>query len=554
MTPRKALARHVSIRIRHTFSRLLSTPTLLLSRARDLEQLPKKGSFIAIASPSPLVQRMIDDPDYFNELSLIIAHDLHALDPAYELLLARLKWKHPHVRIVGSSSSLLDATDLASFLDIPARTTLAFSPSTRSSALATSFQPSSTPHSIALLRSMIKPAYSAMRLATGSTLCFVPSRSQCRATAKDLVTQTAADLEESFVVGSRETIGLYADSISDPDLAEALSHGIAVFHEGLKPEEQRLALDLFGSGAVRILIASREACWTLPVRASLIIVMSAQYAIVQQDNERAIKGYPLPELLQMQSLAVAPSPEIAAECLILCQTEQADLYSRFLTQGLPLESELAFDPAGLLSSMVYADLVAGRLHTRQDVVDSLSWTLFSRRLESNPCYYTRAVQAVGPVVLDNGETDIDDQLSRLGDRLLATLEARCCVVFSGQEKVVLTSLGQLGLTLDDIARLQDANLDKLVELSADGQLPPQHRLGDEAASTTALDSFHLRLPRAVRDTIGVIAEGGDFGQFRRRILLAAFAAGRIPRGDGGLDVEQVELVRRILSVTGVLQE
>lgn len=544
LTPRKALARHVSVRLRKTFSRVLNTPTLLLSRDQDIDAIPADASsFIAVSSPLPLLQHLIDDPELFGTLDLIVAHDLHALDPAYELLLSRLRWTHPQTRVVGSSSALLDATDLVSWLGATPRSSYAFSPATRSSSLTTSFQSFSTPHSASLLRSMIKPAYAAMRLASGSTICFVPSRAQCRAAANDLVTQTAADLEQSFVVGSLETVEVYARSISDPDLAEALTHGIAVFHEGLRPDEQRLALDLFNSGAVRILIASREACWTLPVRASLVIVMSAQYAVVQEDGERQIKDYALPELLQMQTLAIPPASDASAECLILCQAEQADLYGRFLLQGLPLESELPFDP--LLASTLFVDLAMERIKTRQDVVDSFSWTYFARRLESNPSYYYTQT---------HGEINVDDQLSRLADRVLQELEARCCLVFQGEHGFALTLLGQLfddrGVQLADVARLQSADLARLVLLTESSAPSRPRKDADIEAGVVALKSFHQRLPRAVRDVIGA-EEGVLEADFRRRVLLGAFRAGKIPRGAGQLEAEQAVLLKRLLDTSGV---
>lgn len=544
LTPRKALARHVSVRLRKTFSRVLNTPTLLLSRDQDIDAIPADASsFIAVSSPLPLLQHLIDDPELFGTLDLIVAHDLHALDPAYELLLSRLRWTHPQTRVVGSSSALLDATDLVSWLGATPRSSYAFSPATRSSSLTTSFQSFSTPHSASLLRSMIKPAYAAMRLASGSTICFVPSRAQCRAAANDLVTQTAADLEQSFVVGSLETVEVYARSISDPDLAEALTHGIAVFHEGLRPDEQRLALDLFNSGAVRILIASREACWTLPVRASLVVVMSAQYAVVQEDGERQIKDYALPELLQMQTLAIPPASDASAECLILCQAEQADLYGRFLLQGLPLESELPFDP--LLASTLFVDLAMKRIKTRQDVVDSFSWTYFARRLESNPSYYHTQT---------HGEINVDDQLSRLADRVLQELEARCCLVFQGEHDFALTLLGQLfddrGVQLADVARLQSADLDRLVLLTESSAPSRPRKDADIEAGVVALKSFHQRLPRAVRDVIGA-EEGVLEADFRRRVLLGAFRAGKTPRGAGQLEAEQAVLLKRLLDTSGV---
>ncbi|GAA5949316.1 hypothetical protein JCM21900_005602 [Sporobolomyces salmonicolor] len=582
LTPRKALARQVALRLRHAFTRIANIPITLITRKDDLDTLPSSGPTILVASPSSLVRRFQSQPSLLGTLDLILAHDLHALDPLYELLLSRLKWTHPATRIVGSSSSLADSGALASWLDIPEHAAYPFSASTRASALSTTFQAFSTPHSFSLLRLMVKPAYDAMRTATGSSIAFVPSRSQCRVTAKDLVTHSASDLEESFVAeGALETVTAYSKSISDPDLAEALTHGIAVFHEGLRPAEQRLALELFGSGMVRVLIASREASWTLPVRASLVVVMSAQFAVVRSsDNEREIQDYPMPELLQMQSLAVPPSQDSSADFLVLCQRGQDELYSKFLQQGVALESQLPFD--SLLPSTVFTDLAAGRIATRQDVVDLLSWTYASRRLEYNPSYYASAAQHH-----PSSSSPCDDQLSRLADSVLGTLEARCCILFSGRTDFVLSPLGKYfasrKVDVDEIERLQGLELDRLASairprtqkleepaidaaakpVVAAADAPPagspserdegkaKEKAKDEerpkAAADSPLQAFYQRLPRAVKNDVGERGDRPDDGdEWERRVLLAAFKAGRTPRGKGGLEEKQRSLVEKVV--------
>lgn len=400
---------------------------------------------------------------------------------------------------------------------------------------------------------MVRPAYAAMRTASGSSLVFVPSRAQCKATAKDLVRQTASDLDESFVDGSLEMIETYAQGFEDPDLAEALTHGIAVFHEGLRPEEQRLALELFHTGAVRVLIASREACWTLSISASLVIVLSAQFAVLRpspssssitatSSNDREIQSYPLPELIQMQALAIPPRSDSSAEFLVLCQQEQAELYGRFLNQGLAVESQLAFDP--LLEQTVFGELASARgrrVKNRQDVVDLLSWTFASRRLEDNPSYYASALSS-----------DSDPSpLSRLADRLLVSLESRCLLLFSGPTDFGLSLLGkwigEKGIRVEEVQRMQGVELATLVAKSAPregGKSGSAAEKGKDEGEDP-LASFHSRLPRAVRDSIGSQASLTD-DVYRRRILLGAFATGRIPRGKGKLEEEQLSLVRRLV--------
>ncbi|GAA5908844.1 uncharacterized protein JCM6883_004186 [Sporobolomyces salmoneus] len=576
LTPRKALARQVALRLRHVFTRIAKIPVSTLTRSDDLETLPTSGPCIVVASPSPLVKKIVVQPNLLENLALILAHDLHALDSQYELLISRLRWQHPSTRIVGSSSSLSDARAVSSWLDVPEQASYSFSPATRTSSLSTTFQPFSTPHSFSLLRAMVKPAYDAMRTASGSTIAFVPSRSQCRVTAKDLVTHSASDLEESFVSdGSLETVEAYSSSLKDPDLREALTHGIAVFHEGLRPDEQRLALELFGSGLVRVLIASREACWTLPVRASLVVVMSAQYAALQSSTgepERTIQDYPMPELLQMQSLAMPPSQETSADFLVLCQKDQSELYSKYLQQGVSLESDLPFDP--LLSSTVLADLLADRISTRQDIVDLLSWSFLARRLEHNPSYY-----ALSHTSSLHDNPSLSSQLSRLADMTLSILESRCCVTIDRND-FSLSKLGKWfterlggGGAVDEIEGLQSIDLEELfkavVPKRKKKELPvpekeeekPEPTPGEAASKKeeekkqvpkkkskqpeTPLSSFLQRLPRTIKTEVGDRPDDFEDADWEIRILLAAFRAGRTPR-DESLEKKQLSVVEKIV--------
>ncbi|GAA5829196.1 hypothetical protein JCM11251_004156 [Rhodosporidiobolus azoricus] len=586
ITPRKALARQVHIRLQNTFTRHTKVPTILVHKVEDLDALASSSSAcIATAYPGPLNRRLRRQSKLCNQPDLVIAHDLHALDAPYELALSRLRWAHPATRIVGSSASLADAGSLAAWLDVPDHATYSFSPGTRTSALTNNIQPFSAPHSYGLLRQMVKPAYDAMRTTSGLSIAFVPSRSQCRITAKDLVTHSASDLEESFVAeGSLDMVTAYAEQLSDPDLAEALTHGIAVFHEGLKPAEQRLALELFGSGIVRVLIASREACWTLPVRASLVIVMSAQFVALKPhpaggEAERDIVDYAMPDLLQMQALAVPPSPEqSSAEFLVLCQKDQGDLYTKYLQQGVVLESSLPLDP--LLPAFVFDELSSGRLVTRQEIVDFLAWTFTSSRFDTNPSYYLS-----DSAYYISSATSHSSIVSRLADSLIDYLEARCAVLPSGDSEFPLSRLGRFfrdrNVGLEEVDRLQCIEVDELV-LAALGREKEKKPVKEDKAATqvndvepnaaeapskkvkaasadkkevkedpvpqnTVLQAFYQRLPRTIKNDVGERGELSD-ERWEAKVLLAAFRAGRVPRSaeQAALQEQQLSLVEKVV--------
>ena len=60
-------------------------------------------------------------------------------------------------------------------------------------------------------------------------------------------------------------------------LVETLSNGVAYLHEGLSEMEKKIVQQLFTSGAVQVLVASRNLCWGMSVSSHLLVVMDTQY-------------------------------------------------------------------------------------------------------------------------------------------------------------------------------------------------------------------------------------------------------------------------------------
>ena len=60
-------------------------------------------------------------------------------------------------------------------------------------------------------------------------------------------------------------------------LVETLSNGVAYLHEGLSEVERKIVEQLFSSGAIQILVVSRNLCWGLTVSAHLVVVMDTQF-------------------------------------------------------------------------------------------------------------------------------------------------------------------------------------------------------------------------------------------------------------------------------------
>ncbi|OJA16987.1 hypothetical protein AZE42_00549 [Rhizopogon vesiculosus] len=324
--------------------------------------------------------------------SLVVCDNLEQLDASYELSISLLRHttqNHP-TRYIGMSSSLNDPTDFASWLGVDTMALHSFRPTDRDQSLTITYQTFTIPHSAALFKSMSKPAYAAIRSVPSgeSALIFVPSRSHCRTVAQELITQCALDMESErgFLSQSVSPLRLedYLARLQDQTLVDFVTRGVGFFHSGLSRTDRNLVLELFAEGVVRVLLAPRDACWTLPVRAAAVVVMGTQYIHLERDGSGPqLRDYSLVDVVQMQSRAVRH--DAPGHFFLFCQAEARDTFTKFLTDGLPLESELL--DSSMFENWYKARRRDGSIRNKQDAVQALSFTLLARRLVSNPVYY-----------------------------------------------------------------------------------------------------------------------------------------------------------------------
>ncbi|KAH7924026.1 Sec63-domain-containing protein [Leucogyrophana mollusca] len=342
--------------------------------------------------------------------NLVVCENLEQLDSTYEMAVALLRHatQHSLTRYIGLSSSLNDPTDLAGWLEVDPLALHSFRPSERDQSLTISTQTFTIPHSAALFKSMAKPAFAAIQSAPFNepALVFVPSRGQCRAVARDLITQCALDMEteRGFLSDgvSSHYVEDFCSRLQDTTLVDFVSRGVGLFHTGISKADRNLILELYAEGIVRVLVVPRDACWTVPVRAAVVAVMSTQYVHVEgEDAERQLRDYGLVELVQMQGRAVRHSAP--GHFFLFCQAESLDTFTKFLNDGLPLESQLLESQE--LESWYRDRRKDGTLPNKQAGMEALSFTFLARRIASNPTYY------------DISSGSQDEALWRIIDRL-----------------------------------------------------------------------------------------------------------------------------------------
>ncbi|CAB5191376.1 unnamed protein product [Rhizophagus irregularis] len=178
----------------------------------------------------------------------------------------------------------------------------------------------SIPHFASLMMAMAKPTYVAITNYSSDrpAIVFVPSRKQCRLTAVDLLTFCAAD------------------GTTDP-LAETLQHGVGFYHEALSKQDKRIVEELFESGAIQVVVASRDTCWGINLSCHMVIVMGTQFF---EGKEHRYADYPITDVLQMMGRACRPQHDDTGRCVLMCQAIKKDFYKKFLYEALPVESHL----------------------------------------------------------------------------------------------------------------------------------------------------------------------------------------------------------------------
>lgn len=351
-----------------------------------------------------------DPTSSLSGLDLVVCENLEQLDSTYELGVSLLRHATQScpTRFVGFSASLNDPSDLADWLNIDPSGLHGFRPRDRDQSLTFSMQTFTIPQSAAMFKAMAKPTHAAIQMAPpgSSALVFVPSRGQCLSVALDLLTQCAlsTETERGYLPGNtpREYLEDHLVRFQDTTLLDFISKGVGFFHEGINKSDRNLMLDLYAEGIIRVLIVPRDSCWTVPVRATVVVVMGTQYVHVEgEDADRQLRDYGLIELVRMQGRAVRHTG--SGHFHLFCQAEAKDTIARFLHDGLPLESQL-LETSDFATWFDLQKRNLGSLQEQQ-IVDALSFTFLARRLVSNPVYY------------DCTSTLRAENLSRVVDRL-----------------------------------------------------------------------------------------------------------------------------------------
>ncbi|KAM0788324.1 hypothetical protein ACM66B_001467 [Microbotryomycetes sp. NB124-2] len=508
----------------------------------DIRLLEKADVVVCTPEQWDLISRRWKQRKNVQTIGLLIADEVQLvggeIGPTYEVVISRTRYVAAQTdnktRIVAFGVSLANARDVGEWMGATAQTIFNFSPGARPLPMEVHIQSFNVPHFPSLMIQMAKPAYLAIAeyAQERPVICFVPSRKQCRATADDILVYCLADQEESrFLNIEASELAPHLEHIQDVGLKATLEHGVGFYHEALSKQDKRIVEHLYSSGAIQVVVASKDVAWSMPLTAYMVIIMGVQ---VFEGKEHRYVDYPFTDVLQMMGRACRPEHDASSRCVLMCQQTRKDFFKKFLNEGLPIESHLHL----ALHDHFNAEIVTKTIENKQDAVDWLTWTWMYRRLVANPNYYN---------MQGTTHRHLSDHLSELVESTLNDLRNSKAITIEDEMDVSALNLGMIAayyninyVTVDifSMSLTEKTKLKGLLEIVSSAaefeNIPIRHR-----------EDIFLR---KVYDRVPVKLANVDFESphFKTNVLLQAhFARLSLP---ADLAADQVLILSRVLNL------
>ena len=394
----------------------------------DIALLKKSDVIITTPEKWDGITRGWAQRSYVKMVGLLIIDEIHLLGvdrgPVLEVIVSRMRYISAQtarpVRIVGLSTALANARDLADWLGIQDVGMYNFRPSVRPIPMSIYIQGFPGRHYCPRMATMNKPAYASIleHSPAKPVLIFVSSRRQTRLTALDLIACCASDDNpKQFLHMPEEEIGTISQTLRDCALRDTIVFGVGIHHAGLDTHDRNTVEELFCTGKIQILVCTSTLAWGVNFPAHLVIVKGTEYF------DGKLKGYvdfPVTDVLQMMGRAGRPQFDDTGVACIFVHEPKKNFYRKFLHEPFPVESSLD----KFIHNHINAEVACGRVASLLDSVDYISWTYYFRRLLRNPSYYG----------LDSTESSaVQEHLLSLLRSTLRDLEAAGCVVLDGND-------------------------------------------------------------------------------------------------------------------------
>lgn len=437
--PLKSLVREKLLEWKDKFENRLHHRVIELTgdSAPELGQVQKADIIVTTPEKWDGVSRQWEQREYVQKVGVIIIDEIHLLGadrgPIIEVLVSRLRFiaqkQNRHIRVIGLSTALANATDLGDWLGIKGVGLYNFSHSVRPVQLQVHISGYPGPHYCPRMATMNKPAYTAIRQYSPHkpVLVFVSSRRQTRLTAFGLINYAAFDDPFQWLHMNSEEMKVIVDSVKDENLKETLPFGVGIHHAGLCAKDRMIVEKLFSQEKIQILCTTSTLAWGVNLPAYLVIVKGTEF---YDGKTCRWVDYPITDVLQMMGRAGRPQFDTEGVACVMVHDIKKNYYKKFLYEPFPVESSLHKN----LHDHINAEIAAGNLKNIQDILDYISWTFFYRRLMNNPSYYG---------LFGDKVEDFQQYLLTLISNVLVDLEQSKCIELKDNQIVKPLRLGEI---------------------------------------------------------------------------------------------------------------
>ncbi|OZC07839.1 Sec63 domain protein [Onchocerca flexuosa] len=414
----------------------IRTVELTGDHSPDIRSLSSANIVITTPEKWDGITRSWEIRQYVKDVALVVVDEIHLLGvergAVLEAIITRLKLmaakqeSHNSVRVVGLSTALANAGDVAEWLDVADTGLFNFRPNVRPVPIEVHIAGFPGRHYCPRMALMNRPAFKAIKSYSPykPALVFVASRRQTRLTAMAFVSQLVIDDDpRQWLHMDMEELEQLITTIKDENLKLTLPFGVGMHHAGLQQHEKNIVERLYVEKKIQVMVATATLAWGINMPAHLVIIKGTEY---YDGKTHKYIDFPVTDVLQMIGRAGRPQFDDSAVAVIYVQDVKKNFYKRFLYEPFPVESSLLT----ALPNHVNAEIYAGTIASKQHVIEYIANTYLYRRLFANPSYYG---------IVDMTSEALTQFLVEIVDNCIEELVLSSCITVDEEEQSLISA-------------------------------------------------------------------------------------------------------------------
>lgn len=326
---------------------------------------------------------------WLRDIKLVIADEVHLIGdphrgPTLEMVLTRLKWMDPHLRILALSATIPNAVEISKWLDaklvesdwrpVPLREGVFFNEAIIfNDGTVRWVERESDLDAINLSLETIREG--------GQVLIFLNTRKATEAVAKSTSKYIAGFLsEDERIFLSQLSEEVLKASLEPTRLCKKLSEyilsGVAFHHAGINSSQRRLVEDAFRANRIKLVAATTTLAMGLNLPSRRVIIRDWW----RYEPGLGMKPLPVIDMKQMSGRAGRPGLDEYGEAVIIAKNKRDEdyLFERYI-KGKPEDIESQIGNEAALRTHVLASIAGLFTKNRSELLDFMRKTYYASK-------------------------------------------------------------------------------------------------------------------------------------------------------------------------------